>query len=212
MSKEEKDKHESYGMVGFNRCSGSPDLFATTVTPQNFVSLTIREAEVTHNLGREWHYGGKEIVKVWLSASQFSELITTMNIGNGVPCTIKHIQGKRCEDPPKVKSETIKTFDSFKEDLEKFKEQTKEINSKLEVLSKKKSISKSDIYSLKDKMHRLNLFIESNASFILESFHENTQKVVQNAKTEIDDFIVSAVTKTGLKELQKMNEVKVLEE
>jgi len=51
-----------------------------------------------------------------LSAAQFAELLTTMNVGSGVPCT-RYIEGKRIQDPPDMKLEVEKVQDSFKQDM-----------------------------------------------------------------------------------------------
>lgn len=207
----EKETHESYSLIQFNRCSGSPNLFSTSVRSQNFISLEIRKCEVDYSLGRETHFASGELMTIWLSASQFSELITTMNCGSGVPCTIRRIQGVQCEEPPKVKSEAKKTFDSFQLEMDDFKEKASVMNNKISEMLNGKTVKKSDLRELNDMMHQLNLHIESNASFILKSFFENTQKIVDQAKTEVDNFITSAVHRTGLKSLKNMDATKLLD-
>lgn len=87
------ERHESYGQVSFNRISCTPplDLYGSNLKHGNIISLSIRRSTKNRNLNRDTYYGGEEIVEVKLSSAQFAELLTSLNVGSGVPCTISHI-------------------------------------------------------------------------------------------------------------------------
>ena len=105
MSDEEpKEKHPAYGMVGFYRVSGNPGrLFGSSLkNHESYIALRIGTGERIHSNGWDRYYGSLrgEHVEVMLSSAQFAELLTSMNVGNGVPCTIAYLGGKKVERAP----------------------------------------------------------------------------------------------------------------
>ena len=87
----EREKDKSWGMVGFYRNYGSGrELFGSDVTNHNTIRLTVKHAIKHRELGRDWTMGDDIICEVELSALQFAELLTNMNMGDGVPCTIRY--------------------------------------------------------------------------------------------------------------------------
>jgi len=65
--------------------------------------MYLREGEVSRELNRDFYFGGKRIVECEMSYSQFAEAITSMNMGTGVPVTIRYIQDKgKIEECPFV--------------------------------------------------------------------------------------------------------------
>jgi len=92
----EPKNHPSYGTVMFTRthCGGGREkLFGSAITNHfTTVKLTIREAELRHKYHEDRIWGDRKIIEVELSAAQFVELLTTMNVGTGTPCTIRFRQ------------------------------------------------------------------------------------------------------------------------
>ena len=88
----ERRSHPSYGMMCFSRITGGdPHLFGTSIKHNDKISLVLRTAEYDRSLNQNWYYGKKELFEVEMSYTQFVELITHMNMGSGVPVTIKRI-------------------------------------------------------------------------------------------------------------------------
>ena len=100
------ESHPAWGMVEFSRVEhGGPcRLFGSSLTNHGTtIILRVWEASRKHDCGQDWYHGSirKELIAVEMSAAQFAGLLTTMNVGNGVPCTIRHVQGvQRPEVPP----------------------------------------------------------------------------------------------------------------
>ena len=90
MEDNNREKHPSFGMVGFSRIScGNQRLFGSSIEHDTMIALRVHTAYRTESFGYEHVYADEDIVEVMLSPAQFSELLTTMNIGDGVPCTIR---------------------------------------------------------------------------------------------------------------------------
>ena len=68
--------HPAFGMARFSRVSGDNRLYGSAVRHQHFISLCIMRGSYQHDLGRDWYHGGEELIEVFLSASQFAEMLT----------------------------------------------------------------------------------------------------------------------------------------
>lgn len=199
---DEAETHESYGMVGLSRCTGgSRRLFGSSIRNHgHFISLEVRQAKRMHDLSRDWYAsdGRVPLIEVHLSAAQFAELITTMNIGDGVPCTIRYLGTEKMEDPPDVSTETEKVQTGFKEHTEELAQKMDGFLADMRTLFEKKSVGKRD---REEALKQIGLFIQevrSNMPFVLESFEEATEKVVTTAKAEVEAFTTHAVQVVGL--------------
>ena len=77
---------------------------------------------------------GHEIIEVAMSQSQFAEVITSMNVDAGVPCTIKYIQGKGHIDEADFINKRQQITNEFKDsmndhmnDAQEFYDEVKEL-------------------------------------------------------------------------------------
>ena len=187
---ENKDKHPSYGMLQFSRTSGgSTSLFGSSIQHRNTIRMYLREGEVERGLNTNWYYGDKEIVEVEMSYSQFAEVITSMNMGTGVPVTIRYIQGKgKIEDCPFIDKK--KQYEAeFKDNLDKANEKANDLlNSVKTMFEEKKSFTKKDREEILEKIHHLSMEMNDNREFIYKQFNEKMDKTTLEAKGEIEAF------------------------
>lgn len=119
---DEHEKHESYGLISFSRRGGNPGrLFGSPLkSHESFITLSIKRGErIIDNTGTEHFYGSirGDVVEVDMSAAQFTELLTTMNIGLGVTCTIRNIENRQMEKPPSTEMEVEKIRSNFKSNM-----------------------------------------------------------------------------------------------
>lgn len=203
-------KHPSYVLVSFSRRQGNPgQLFGSSLKQQyNYITLQVREGTRIHDnrLGVDRYFGPMSgtILEIDMSAAQFAELITTMNIGCGVPGTLRRFQGKAVEKPPTETTEAEKVRANFRYQMKKFTEKAREVKKSLDaMLDEKATISKADRKSIKDKIGHLIAEFETYAPYIHERFEEAVEKTVNAAKTEIDSFITTAAVMTGFKQLRE---------
>jgi len=200
---EERETHESYGLVRFSRCEGNPGrLFGSSLKDHgSYVSLSLRKAEVIHSLGRDRYYGSMhgDLIEVSLSSAQFAELLTTMNVGSGVPCTIRYFNGKRLEGPPERPLEVQKVKDSFQRDMSNLVAEAKQVVKDVEALLEKNSLTKADRRAILEKVGHVMMCVEHNTPFMLDQFEKASEKVVTTAKAEIDAFVTHNIVSEGLK-------------
>lgn len=208
MDDEEKDKHPSYGLIGLARCHAGGRgvrLFASRLPGhETFIKLTIREASLDFRLKEERASGagGKVVAEVWLSSVQFAEMLTNMNVGDGVPCTIVYSEaGGQRELPPALPGEPERIRESFRKDMEKAAVDLEAAAAEAEAAMGDKVPKK--VRDLVTAAFRRGITgLKSNAPFAVEQFERSTEKVAAAAKAEVDAFIATATTKMGLAALR----------
>ena len=92
---ETTQRHESQVQVSFSRvtCSGPVAFYGSDVKVNNWIQLKVSTSEKRRNLSNDWYFADKTILEIRLSPNQFSELLTTMNVGEGVPATLVYHNG-----------------------------------------------------------------------------------------------------------------------
>jgi hypothetical protein len=194
-------KHESYGMVGFSRVTGSSGrLFGSSLPSQGtFIRLRVLRAERTHHLGRDWFQGNPTpVVELDLSANQFAELLTSMNVGSGVPCTLRSVEGRVLAPCPEEKPEAEQIRSDFKEKLSEVARNMEESRTRVGAILEKKALSQADKVEIRRLLGLLIQEVSSNIPFWLNQFHEATGKIISSAKAEIDSFMTHAIVKAGI--------------
>ena len=197
---EEVKEHPSFGLVGLSRrtSSGVTPLFGSNIQHQHTITLTIKRAENNRHLNRDWFHGREQLIEIELSGSQFSELITSFNMGDGVPCTIRQIGNKSLPDPPYENPIDIfqKEFASKMNNLGI--ECQSLIEDCLKMLKEKATIGKADRDFIAKSIASLMQQIQSNVPFVAEQFNESMNKTVSQAKTEIETFVTNKMISIGI--------------
>ncbi|NQT03561.1 MAG: hypothetical protein HQ580_16150 [Planctomycetes bacterium] len=198
-----KETHESYGLVGVSRRTGDPgSLFGSSIRHHNYVALTIKRAELSRDLHRNWYFGHEALIEVEMSNTQFAELITTMNIGDGVPCTIRHIGYETMERPPDVQQQQI-FEDEFKADMQKVGNKVSSAIKKAEaLLNIKGSIKKADRQEIVSLLNSIAQDINLNMPFVQTQFNKAMDKTVSEMKGEIEAFVTNKITSLGIEAMR----------
>lgn len=202
MEDEKRYKHPSYGMVQLSHRQGNPKLFGSALDHHyNYVTLLVKTCELMRSDTGDRYYGPMhgDVVEVDLSAAQFAELLTTANIGLGVPCTIRRREGERVESPPDIDSQPENIRTEFKARAKEFsKKVLAEAAAARDLLKNKATISKGDRERLAGILDQVAQELEMNMPFLVDMYQEATEKVTVGAKAEVEAFMVSAVRQAGL--------------
>lgn len=205
-----KFEHPSYGMVGFSRVTGNPGrLFGSSVSGSSvsdhgtFVSLRITRASRQHDLSRDWYHGDMTpIIEVYLSSAQFAELLTSMNIGSGVPCTIRYTDGQSVESPPNELLEAEQVKHDFKGRIDELAVKLISSQKHISELLEKKALTQADRKEVNSLLDGVVREIKANMPFVLESFEKATKQMETAAKAEVDAFMTHAMMVAGMNALQ----------
>ena len=198
-------KHPSFGMLSFNRTHGGhSNLFGSSIQHNDTIHMVLREGVVTRGLNDDWYVGEDEILEVEMSQSQFAELITSMNVGTGTPCTIKYLRGKGRIGEADFTNKRQQITNEFKESMNERMSDAKEFYDEVkELFATKKSIGKGDREMILRKLANVTQGMESNSKFIFDQFQEQVDKTITEAKGEIEAFAqnkINAIAQQALVE------------
>jgi hypothetical protein len=200
------EEHPSYGIVQISRTQGGDDkLFGSSIRHQYKIHMTICKAElIRDDLHHDRHFPRDHLIEIEMSTTQFAELITSMSLGSGVPCTIRRfcdgdlIGTEACPTTPKREQ-----FEGeFREEVEKMtKDLSSLISESREILNGK--ILKADRERLKGLIFNIESAIKDHMPFMVGMWNEQMDKTVTEAKGEVESFVQTALREAGLGELQK---------
>ena len=158
-------KHPSFGMLSFNRTHGGhSNLFGSSIQHNDTIHMVLREGVVTRGLNDDWYVGEDEILEVEMSQSQFAELITSMNVGTGTPCTIKYLRGKGRINEADFINKRQQITNEFKESMNERMSDAKEFYDEVkELFTTKKSIGKGDREMLLRRLANVTQGMESSS-------------------------------------------------
>lgn len=198
-------KHPSFGMLSFNRTHGGhSNLFGSSIQHNDTIHMVLREGVVTRGLNDDWYVGEDEILEVEMSQSQFAELITSMNVGTGTPCTIKYLRGKGRINEADFINKRQQITNEFKESMNERMSDAKEFYDEVnELFTTKKSIGKGDREMILRRLANVTQGMESSSKFIFDQFQNQIDKTITEAKGEIEAFAqnkINAIAQQALVE------------
>lgn len=206
--------HPAYGMLSFSRRTGSAKqaLFGSSIEHRDTIAMTLKHGDVTRGLNNDWYFGTETIAEVEMSYSQFAEAITSMNMGSGVPVTIKFTEKDGNIPQCDFVNKRQQFSDEFSEKRKKATEQSRIIISEVMELFQKKSLTKAERELIINKLQKLNQDIGCNMDFIYEQFNEQMDKTITEAKGEIESFYQNRINSIATASLvEHRDELKLLD-
>jgi hypothetical protein len=200
-------EHPSYGNVTISRISGGTGairLFGSPLaTHYGTIRLTIGGATWRHGLHHDSYYGSVrgEHVEIEMSAAQFADMITSLNIGGGTPCTIRHLAGVQIPNPPDYATEAEHIRDNFEGSLDKYKAKARTYRKRIEELTSKLATKARE--EIRIALDVIEDQLSSNVPFVVKQFQEATTRITSAAKAEVDAFVTGVVRAAGLDAIAK---------
>lgn len=200
-----KNNHETFGKISISKYSGRGEFFGSDLVHNGGINIEISGASVERKVGREWIHSENLKIRVQMSHNQYIDMITSGMNTDGVPCTIIHDGTKFLDRIPHAKN----TKEDFKRDFNKTNEQ---LLLRIEELQSKLSgnIGKRKLEELKHDLSIIKNHLESNIPFVMNSFTEEMEQVVTEAKHSISNYMEHKVRTLGLEAI-KGDVVKITE-
>jgi hypothetical protein len=165
--------------------------------------LTLKEGESTRELNNDWYTGGKTLFEVEMSYTQFAELISAMNVGNGIPVTIRYTADKGQIEGIDIKNKRTQFLDEFKAKNNDSAENIKNIiNTLTAIFNEKKPIKAADRKEILSALNRLYNDVTSHNDFILNQFNESMEHITTEAKGEVEAFVQNKMNSIALAALK----------
>ena len=197
-------EHPSYGILHISRTSGGTSairLFGSPLaTHYGTIRLTISKGKWIHGLNHDRYFGmSKDFIEIEMSAAQFADAITSLNMGSGTPCTIRYVGGERIAAPPDHLTEAEHIRENFEGTLDKYKAKARTYRKKIEELTSKLSAKARD--EIRIALDVIEDQLASNVPFVVKQFQEATTRVTTAAKAEVDAFVTGVVRAAGLQSI-----------
>lgn len=189
------EAHPAFGMIGASRVQTSPPgavLFDSDIRHQHTVVVRIQTAARKRSLHRDWHGAQRRLVEVEMSEAQWASFVSSMNVGDGVPCTVRGREGSGgYSETPGVPYEP-----RLRETMDEVRNAAVEAQQK--VLA---AYEAYEAHKTKDNLRTLKATIDnlpSNLRFAASSLSEHAENVVQRARADIEAMVLTKAQQLGI--------------
>lgn len=211
----ERIKHPSYAnlYIGRSQCSGQQALFGSSIKHHDIITLRISPAYMDRDLNYDRYYAENHpYIEINMSQSQFAQAITSLNMGAGVPVTLRQINGEYIEPCPFV-DKREQFSNEFREDMNELTKKIKETTEAVEdLIQNKRTFTKADKEQILSTLHSVSQQLSSNYPYMFSMFNEQMDKTVTEAKAEIESHIQARMQDVALKAMGKSQEQELLPE
>lgn len=190
-----KYEHESYGLISFSRRQTRPPqpMFGSQVRTGNPIAMMVKNAVVEHDGERQWFFAKDLIIEVEMTPAQFADAITSLNIGEGVPCTIRYVRHEGEKQPPPYEGKIETHHKGMKQRVHDAMEKAKNYQALAsEILSKKGNLTVKERKELTEYMFHMMQEVCENLPFIASELAKVMDETKSQAKAEIEAFLISA--------------------
>lgn len=194
------DVHPAFGVIGASRVSSSPPgavLFDSDIRHGHSVIVRVKAARRKRDLHRDWISGGDEYVEVEMSEAQWASFVSSMNTGDGVPCTVRYrehvgvvpglVYAPRLADSlEETKRAAHDAFDEIVDALDDYEGAL---------------AAKAPAAERNGKLATLRARIRNavpNVDFAGKTMVEHTENVVTRARADIEAFVIQKAHQLGL--------------
>lgn len=209
----EREKHPSQVQVSFSRVQSSHPMpfYGSDIKVNNWIQLRIKTSIKKRDLSNDRFHADDTILEIRLSPNQFSELLTTMNVGEGVPGTLTFHQvldlPNGAVPMPVQENKTA----IFKEEINLLGTDIMARMIELENTVDGLNISKSAKTAILERTRMVKQDITSNLPFILRQAKEQVDKIVSAGKSAVDAFYTGVITRLGIAALQNQPRITLIE-
>lgn len=184
--------HPAFGQIALSRVRGSSkSLYGSDFAHNNFIELTICASEDSRSLSSNKHFQREQKISIFLSEAQWSELVSSVNLGAGVPCTISRFDGKPVPEIPLPKPKT----DQFNSEMmDTFREAMAGI-AELKTTLREVKLSKTKQNELQGQIDQIGKAITSSMPFVKGQFDKYMDSSMSKAKSEIHGYLSQYASK-----------------
>ena len=198
------EKHPAQALIKFSRGQTNNPLpfFGSDIGCNSYIELTISKARLSRSNHHDHFSEDGMIIRLRMSPNQFSELITTLNCGNGIPATIEMFwpQDLPIGQLPAISQKS--KADTFKMELRDIEKEVSQQLDGLEAAIKNLNVSIKTKQDLISRMNGIKMHILSNFPYIVQCAKEQIDKAIVSAKGVIDSFYTGLCTRLGVKALE----------
>lgn len=195
-------RHPAYAQLSAGRVAWSgagAALYGSDFRHHATVRMRLTESELHRGLHSDRHHERKVIAEWEMSEAQWATLVSSLNVGSGVPVTLRMAEG-RDEVPYLPWRDQADTFDAeLAEDINNLANYVRRTIKAVE--EETSSLSKAKRENVLAHLRSLEREVRHNMPFFLRQFGEAMEDRTEKAKTEIHAYMFHAVQRAGLESL-----------
>lgn len=185
------ETHPAWALIGASRVNQSPPgavLFDSDIQHQHYVTVTLSTASRQRRLNHDWLHSERRIVEIAMSEAQWASFVSSMNVGQGVPCTLLYreremipgmpYEPRLAESMDEVHNASDKAMEAIREAFTTYAEHRTKAN------------LRSLEYAIKNT--------PDNMAFAARSLSAHAENVVQRARADIEAMVLTKAEQLGL--------------
>jgi hypothetical protein len=184
------ETHPAFALISASRTSTSPGsvLFDSDIRHQHSVVVRISTATRKRSLNQDRTHEEKQLIEIEMSEAQWGSFVSSMNVGSGVPCTLRAERGAKV---PGLKYEP-RMAESLREVQEATGRVFGRIDSALSAYESHKTVA--NLRALRNAVER----VGGDLDFAAKSLAEYAEGVVQRARADVEVFVANKARQLGL--------------
>lgn len=187
-----KRSHPAFGMIGVSRVSGSATLFGSAIEHAGYLLIRIQTAfEIDSGYSHKRPFADKVVAEVCVSEAQWARFVSTPNVGEGVPCTIRYMRSGDMVAPPEIENDSdhVRRADDIQARAKEMVAQFQAAVDELDKLAKAGKATKADLQRVRALFLHPVDYAGSNAKFFADSMTKHMEGVVADVKSEVDAYV-----------------------
>jgi hypothetical protein len=209
MSERNLIQHPSFGMISISHVGSSQAkrLFGSGIKHSNFVEISISTAEQEENSYSTHYFPRKKLISVYLSAAQFTGLLTRPNT-TGIPCTIHYKEDQGIIEHPPDKHVREKMLSDIKKEYYELATAVKSLKEEIDE-DLKGQVSATKKQKIKDNVSKIYQDVASNLKFLMEQQIKTLENVETEIQVEAESSINSMIRSLGIEALQEQSKLQL---
>lgn len=190
--------HPAFAVIGAHRYSGGSDtLYGSPLKHHGGITVTIQFSDEHVSIGnhnywpRHGVHGGATIAEVTLSEAQWATFVSTLNVGSGVPCTLRYAKTGPTEPLPGIvdKDHAQKRSEFIRDRTAELTKRVHDVVAEMDRLLAQPSFKRSELKELRSKMSTAINHMPSNMQFTADMLIEHNEKLIESAKAEVSAMV-----------------------
>jgi len=208
-----QDKHPSQVQVSFSRITSNHPIafYGSDIKCSSWITLKVSTSRRNRSCSNDFFFADGVILELRLSPNQFSELLTTMNCGSGVPATLTYHNNTATPHGEIEAPVEIDKKEEFHLELDAINSETKDALAELKLAFAELKVTKKEKEKINHLFTLLQNRIFSDLPFIVQQAKKQIDKTVSAGKAVLDCFYTGLITKLGIKALQEKPTVEMIE-
>lgn len=186
--------HPAFAQIAAYRVNGNTNLYGSEFRHNAYMVIKVSRSELHRNLHRDWHFDRDEIIEVALSEAQWATLVSSPNVGTGVPCTLQRLNRELVPGLPDPQSRVDQFKTELREKLAKSIDHIKDAIAGIDDAN----LPKAKAATLKGTFNHVLMELQSNLPFVADSFDEHMENTVESAKQEVHGYMTGLLQRAGL--------------